>query len=63
MEDRVARLEVIQKQHTEDIKQLKTTTTTLVDNLKAIKNWVIGGVGFAILQELGIVEFVKTILF
>jgi len=63
MEDRVAKLEVVQEQHSEDIKQLKTTTTTLVDNLKAIKNWVIGGVAFAILQELGVVGFLKAILF
>ena len=63
MEDRIMKLEFIQEQHSEDIEQLKNTTTTLVDNLKAIKNWVIGGVAFAILQELGLVEFLKMVLF
>ena len=63
MEDRVAKLEVIQEIHTEDIKELKTATYTLVDILKAIKNWLIGGVTLAVLQEVGLVEVLKKILF
>ncbi len=61
MEDRLIKVEVIQEQHTEDIKQLKKTTVTLVDNLKAIKNWVIGGVAIAVMQELGLIAFFKAI--
>ena len=63
MEDRIAKLEVIQELHTEDIKELKATTYTLVDTLKAIKNWVIGGVAFAILEEIGILAFLKALIF
>ncbi len=70
MEDRIIRLEETQKHHAEEIKELRDSNKTLTEsfseltkNLTAIKNWVIGGVAFAVIQQIGLVEVLKKILF
>ena len=70
MEDRIIRLEETQKHHAEEIQELKESNKTLTEsfsklteNLTAIKNWVIGGVAFAVIQQIGLIEVLKKILF
>ncbi|WP_324171984.1 hypothetical protein [Sulfurimonas sp.] len=67
MENRIIRLEETQKHHAREIKELKNSNKTmqvsfdkLVTNLSAIKNWVIGGVAFAIIDQIGLFSLVKS---
>lgn len=69
-ESRIVRLEVTQDHHAREINELKDSNKALKGafdslsrNLSAIKNWVIGGVVFAILQQIGLLELMKKILF
>ncbi len=70
MEERLIKLEVTQEHHANEIQELKESNKTLTEsfgqltkNLTAIKNWVIGGVAFAVIQQIGLLEFLKKILF
>lgn len=70
MEDRIIRLEETQKHHADEIKELKASNiklvesfNTLITSLTAIKNWVIGGVAFAVIQQIGLIEVIKKVLF
>jgi len=69
-ESRIVKLEVTQDHHAREIRELKDSNKALKRsfdilsrNLAAIKNWVIGGVVFAIAQQIGLVEVLKKILF
>lgn len=69
MENRIVRLEETQKHHEEEIKELKKSNTTLqesfdklITNLSAIKNWVIGGVAFAVIDQVGLLSLLKDLV-
>jgi len=70
MEERIIKLEVTQEHHALEIKELKESNKTLTEsfssfskNIAAIKNWIIGGVTLAIIQQIGLIEFLKKIIF
>ena len=69
MNDRIVKLEMTQKFHDKEIKELKISNKTLkesfdtlTDNLTAIKNWVIGGVAFAVLEQIGRLSVLNKII-
>lgn len=69
MEDRIVRLEETQKHHAKEIKELKESNKTLkmsfdtlTANLTAIKNWLIGGVAFAVIDQIGLLGLLKKLL-
>ena len=69
MDDRIIRLEETQKHHAKEIKELKESNKTmqesfdkLTTNLTAIKNWVIGGVAFAIIDQIGLLSLLKSLI-
>ena len=69
MESRVVRLEEQVKHHDHRIAKVEKKTTSIHEDLVAIKeimakikNWIIGGVVVFIVQQVGLVDFLKLIL-
>jgi len=69
MDNRIVKLEETQKHHTREIQELKESNKTmkesfdkLTTNLTAIKNWVIGGVAFAVIDQIGLLSLLKSLL-
>jgi hypothetical protein len=69
MENRIVKIEETQKYHAQEIKELKDSNKALKEsfdlltaNLTAIKNWVIGGVAFAVIDQIGLLSLLKSLL-
>lgn len=58
----LTQLKLIQHQHAEELKGLSLAMGNLSDQFKQVKWTVFGGVGFYILQTVGFIEFIRSVL-
>ena len=68
-EERILQIEIQVSHHADQIremrmlhKELKTEFYALEETLKSIKNWIIGAIAFAVIEQMGLLEFLKKVL-
>lgn len=68
--ERLLRLEIKTDRHSEEIVDIKKFNGSLKeefdrldDVLKSIKNWVVGGIAFAAMEQMGLFGFLKKLFF
>jgi hypothetical protein len=69
-DERLLVVEMQSKQNQKELEKLKHLHYSLHNDFKAlastlttIKNWLIGAVAFAIVQQIGVIEFMKKVIF
>jgi len=69
-DERLMVVEMQSKQNQKELEQLKSLHYHLHNDFKAlastlttIKNWVIGAIAFAVIEQVGLVQFIRDIAF
>ena len=69
LDERLLVVEMQTKQNQEELKRLKALHESLhrdfkelASTLYTIKNWIVGAIAFAVISQIGVVEFVKKMI-